>query len=78
MSYGVGHKHDSDPILLVALGRPAAIAPIRPLAWNLHMPQLWAKKKKKTKKKKKKKEREKEIFFTANQRGASLSAYSML
>ena len=67
MSYGVGHKHDSDPVLLVALGRPAAIAPIRPLAW-----------KKKKKKKKKKREREKEIFFTANQRGASLSAYSML
>ena len=37
--------------------KPAAVAPIRPLAWNFHMPWVWAQK---SKKKKKKKERERE------------------
>ena len=34
MSYGVGHRCGSDPILLWLWHRLAAIAPIRPLAWE--------------------------------------------
>ena len=32
---GVGHKHGSDLALLWLWCRPAAVAPIRPLAWEL-------------------------------------------
>ena len=35
MSYGVGHRCGLDPALLWLWGRPAALAPIRPLAWEL-------------------------------------------
>ena len=35
MSYGVGHRHGSDPALLWLWCRPAAIALIRPLTWEL-------------------------------------------
>ena len=35
MSYGVGHRHGSDPELLWLWHRPAAITLIRPLAWEL-------------------------------------------
>ena len=31
---GVGHRHDSDPVLLCLWHRPVAIAAIRPLAWE--------------------------------------------
>ena len=34
MSCGVGHKHGTDPMLLWLWYRPAAVAPIRPLAWG--------------------------------------------
>ena len=34
MSYGVGHRHGSDLALLCLWCRPAAVAPIRPLAWQ--------------------------------------------
>ena len=34
MSCGVGHRHDSDLMLLRLWRRPAAIAPIGPLAWE--------------------------------------------
>ena len=34
MSSGVGCKHGLDPTLLWLLDRPAAIAPVRPLAWE--------------------------------------------
>ena len=34
MSFGVGHRHGSDPALLQLWYRPAAIAPLRPLAWK--------------------------------------------
>ena len=33
-SCGVGHRCGSDPVLLWLWGRPAAVAPIRPLAWE--------------------------------------------
>ena len=33
MSCGVGHRCGSDLVLLWLWGRPAATAPIRPLAW---------------------------------------------
>ena len=35
---GGGHRHSSDPVWLWC--RPAAVAPIRPLAWNFHMLQV--------------------------------------
>ena len=35
MSYSVGGRHGSDPTLLWLWHRPAAIAPIQPLAWEL-------------------------------------------
>ena len=34
MSCGVGRRHGSDPVLLWLWRRPAAIAPIQPLAWE--------------------------------------------
>ena len=34
MSYGVGRRRASDPALLRLWCRPAATAPIRPLAWE--------------------------------------------
>ena len=34
MSCGVGCRRGSDPVLLWLWRRPAAIAPIRPLAWE--------------------------------------------
>ena len=35
MSCGVGHRHGLDPELLWLWRRPAAAAPIQPLAWEL-------------------------------------------
>ena len=35
MSYGVGHRHGSDAVLLWLWCRPAAVAPVPPLAWEL-------------------------------------------
>ena len=35
MSCGVGRRHSSDMALLWQWRRPAATAPIRPLAWEL-------------------------------------------
>ena len=35
MSCGVGGRHGSDPKLLWMWHRPAAVAPIRPLVWEL-------------------------------------------
>ena len=34
MSCGVGHRRSSDPLLLWLWRRSAAVAPIRPLAWE--------------------------------------------
>ena len=34
MSYGVGHRHGLDPVLLWLWYRPVATAPIRPLDWE--------------------------------------------
>ena len=34
VSCGVGHRHGSDPVLLWLWCRLAAVAPIRPLAWE--------------------------------------------
>ena len=34
MSRGVGHRCGSDPVLLWLWCRPAAVAPIQPLAWE--------------------------------------------
>ena len=35
MSCGVDHRHSSDPTLLWLWCRPAAAAPVQPLAWEL-------------------------------------------
>ena len=52
MNCGVGHRHDSDPALLWLWYRPAAAAPIRPLAWELAYATGAAIEKKKKRKKK--------------------------
>ena len=54
MSYGVGHRHGSDPALLWLWRRLAATAPIRPLPWEPPYAEGVAQEiaKKKTKKKK--------------------------
>ena len=52
MSGGVGRRHGMDPLLLWC--RPAAVALIRPLAWELPYATGTALKSKKKKKKKKK------------------------
>ena len=51
MSCGVGHRHGSDPVLLWLWYRPAAVAPIRPLAWESPYASGAALKSKKKKKK---------------------------
>ena len=54
MSCGVGHRHGLNPALLWVWNRTAAVAPIRPLAWEPPYAKDEAlekiKKKKKTKK----------------------------
>ena len=60
MSCGIGRRHGLDPKLLWLWCRPAAVAPIGPLAWKLPYAMHVALKSKKKKKKKKKKERERE------------------
>ena len=35
VSCGVGRRHGSDPVMLWLWRRPAAVAPICPLAWEL-------------------------------------------
>ena len=52
MSYGVGRRRGSDPVLLWLWCRPEATAPIRPLAWE--PPHAVSVALEKTKKKKKK------------------------
>ena len=52
MSCGVGRRHGLDPLLLWLCCRPAAVAPIRPLAWEPPYAAGAGLKKKKKKKKK--------------------------
>ena len=51
VSHGVGHRHGSDLVLLWLWCRPAAIAPIQPLAWELSCDEGVALKRHKKKKK---------------------------
>ena len=55
MSCGVGHRRGSDPLLLWLWGRPVAVAPIGPLAWELPYAVDVVLKRQRDKKKKKKK-----------------------
>ena len=41
VSYGVGRRRGSDPELLWLWRRPAATAPIRPLAWEPPYAKVW-------------------------------------
>ena len=59
MSCGVGHRHSLDPMLLWLWCRPAATAPIRPLAWEPPYAVVAALKRQKTKDRERKKERKK-------------------
>ena len=59
MSCGVSHGHGSYPTLLWLWYRPAAVAPIQPLAWEFPHAARVALKSKKKKKKERKKETEK-------------------
>ena len=52
MSYGVGHRCGSDPTLLWLWCKPAAVAPIQALAWEITYAEDAALKSKKEKKKK--------------------------
>ena len=52
MSCGVGHRHGLDLALLWLWCRPAAVAPIRPLAWEPSYAEGVALKRQKKKKKK--------------------------
>ena len=58
MSYGVGRRQGSDTVLLWLWCRPAATAPIKPLAWE--PPYAVEVALEKAKRQKKKKERKKE------------------
>ena len=53
VSCGVGRRRGSDPTLLWLWCRPAAVALIQPVAWELPYAALKSQKKKKKKKKKK-------------------------
>ena len=55
MSCGVGHRHGLDPALLWLWFRPAAVALIRPLAWEPPYAASEALKKRQKEKEKKKK-----------------------
>jgi len=69
MSCGAGHRHGSEPMLLCLWRGPAAIAPIRPLAWELPYATGTALKRQKTKKKK---ERNSQILLkTQKEKAAS-------
>ena len=64
MSYGVGCRRGSDPALLWLWHRPAAAAPIRPLAWGPPYAagvDLKKQKTKKTKTKQNKKQQQKKL-----------------
>ena len=62
MSCGVGQRRDSDLALLWLWCRPAASAPIQPLAWE--PPNAMAVAPKRQKKKKKRKKEKKKIRIT--------------
>ena len=57
VSSGIGGRHSSDLVLLWLWCRPVAIAPIRPLAWELPYAVGAALKRQKDQKKKKKRRR---------------------
>ena len=60
MTCGVGHRHGSDLVLVWLWYRPAAIAPIGPLAWDpLYAAGAALKSKKKKEKEKERNTREK-------------------
>ena len=58
MSCGIGHRYGSDLALLWLWNRPAAAAPIPPLAWELPDAEGGAIKRKRRKKRKEKKGKE--------------------
>ena len=62
MSYGVGHRHGSDPTLLWLWCRPTAIALIGSLAWEPPYATGVALEKKKKKKERKKKKKRIHMF----------------
>ena len=67
MSYGVGHKCGSNPVLLWLWYKPAAVALMRPLAWESPYAAGAALKSKKRKKKKKKKKNQQWSSLVAQQ-----------
>ena len=70
MSCGIGHRCGLDPTLLWLWHRPAAAAPIQPLAWEPpHAAGAALKSKKKKKKKKKTPESEHKGNLPQNNKG---------
>ena len=65
LSCGVGHRCGSDSVLLWLWCRPAAVAPIRPLAWEAPYAVSVALKDKKTKTKKTKNQNQNQPCFLA-------------
>ena len=66
MSYGVGHRCDSDPVLLWLWHRPAAVAPVGPLAWEPPYAMCAALKRQKDKNKNKNKNKKKKTTPDSN------------
>ena len=76
MSYGVGRRRTSDLVLLWLWHKPAATAPIRPLAWE--PPYAVGYGPGKRQKKKKKRERERSVGpFLSVKRSAIPYAYNI-
>ena len=73
MSCGVGRRHSSDPVWLWLWRRPAATAPIGPLAWEpLYAAGAALEMAKRQKDKKKKKKKSKEQFSGATERNHAI------
>ena len=82
MSCGLGRRRGSDPELLWLWCRPAATAPIRPLAWEPPYAADAALKGQKTKDREKKKEREKKdknksTFIAGGKASTALTAWKL-
>ena len=75
LTYGVGCKHGLDPELLWLWRRPIAIAPIRPLPWELPYAMGATKKIKTKQNKKKNKNKTKKNKHSQNPRHRAQTGY---
>ena len=75
MGCGVGHRYSLDPTLLWLWCRPAAVAPIGPLAWEPPYTVGVAPKRNKTKKKEKERRRVPESVLSGGHWDPSLMSW---